>query len=257
MSTPVILTLQQEADILEGLSEWECDAHGAARIVFLNCRDIVVNAGVQIPNGVQVVVKVSIGIGGMNQTVRETRVYLESIRGDYDDKPLPLARLFAYGRIIEVMEQVEHYDYDWLLDEWEPEDGDKGFGYHGVEFQTEADKQLFFDAYYAFERLNDCFGYTSDNTQMGIDHNGHPVCYDWGYLSHAGYKQCSHDVCDEVSEYRCAEYLTECAGYLRLIEENNLLVESMDEFFNDMENAYQYHRDEDEYEDDYTEESGE
>lgn len=256
MLTPVILTLEQEADILESLSEWECDAHGAARIVFLNCRNIVVDAGIEIPENVQVVVKVSIGIGGMNQTARETRVYLESIRGDYGT-PLPLARLFAYGRIIEIMEQVEYYDYAWLFDEWMPQDGDEGLDYHGVRFQTETDKELFLEGYYAFERLNEYFGYTADNAQIGIDHNGRPVCYDWGYLVHAECKQCSHDACNEVSDYRSAEYLTECANYLRLIAENRLIVESMDDFFNDMENAYQYNDDEDEYENDYDETSAE
>ena len=151
------------------------------------------------------VIKIAVGLGGKTQMDNEVEAYENY--GDY----LPLARIPACGKFIEVMEKVDSSIFDSY-------DENAWFGLYynrdyGTLFQKGGELELDYDEAYSFEELckivqekkpeekaaireylelhsqieeavaelNDNLGYTNDNEQVGQDAEGRIVSYDYGF----------------------------------------------------------------------------
>ena len=151
------------------------------------------------------IIKIAVGLGGKTQMDNEIEAY-ESY-GDY----LPLARVLSYGEFVEIMEKVDTSIYDSY-----DENAWQGLYYarnYSELFQDNGELEPNYDEAYTFEELckivlekkpeekdaieeylelhaqieetvaelNDNFGYTSDNEQVGRDADGRIVSYDYGF----------------------------------------------------------------------------
>lgn len=189
----LVLSLEQEKQILQALKNTYPDSHGSSRAVFdgddIAFDDIMdmleENFNCDIHN---CVIKLALGIGGQNQSNREIKSYIEY--GDY----YPLAKIYAYGRFIEIMEKVDkvddnfrcysdysYYDLFTMVYGYEdPLDGERYVDYPEDADQKEIDEyETIFDTIY---RLEELFGETDDNGQLGYNAEGNLVCYDYGFL---------------------------------------------------------------------------
>lgn len=186
------LTIQQEKDILQYIVDHEVSfdniSYGSSRVVLFpneeNMKKICELAQVKIP--FDFVIKIALGEGGYNQSQREITSYEK--HGD----SYPLGEIYAYGAVLEFMVRVEPvdemyrnydgYDCEQLFnviyhsddDNWSQEDY-----YRDDEDKAKIREHEFI--WSAMCSLEDLFGVTGDNGQVGIDSNGHYVAYDYGF----------------------------------------------------------------------------
>lgn len=129
------------------------------------------------------IIKMSLGLGGYRQSVLEYNTYC-----NYEELQPCLATIVARGSIFTVMESVdtdydfyEFYDYyncdaEDMVGEWydEDENGNYPGGYErDIKFYNEARDVIY--------QLEEYFGRTSDNCQLGLTDSGHLVAYDYGF----------------------------------------------------------------------------
>ena len=129
------------------------------------------------------IIKMSLGLGGYRQSVLEYNTYC-----NYEDLQPCLATIVARGSIFTVMEEIdtdydfyEFYDYyncdaEDMVGEWydEDEDGNYPDGYErDIKFYNKARDVIF--------QLEEYFGTTSDNCQLGLTDSGDLVAYDYGF----------------------------------------------------------------------------
>ena len=129
------------------------------------------------------IIKMSLGLGGYRQSELEYNTYCK-----YEDLQPCLATIVARGSIFTVMESVdtdydfyEFYDYyncepGEMVGEWyeEDEDGNYPDGY-------ERDLDFYYKARNVILQLEEYFGSTSDNCQLGLTESGDLVAYDYGF----------------------------------------------------------------------------
>lgn len=139
---PKKMSMVAERELLKKLLKSQPIGNGSSRMVFIH------------PTDNSKIVKVAVGAKSLRQNTLEVEMYR------YNGDSGFLARIFEYGRFCIVMERmVACYE-----EEEEPQDD---YGY---------------DAYRDVHNwLDDMFGYTSDNGQIGKTMDGRYVAYDYGF----------------------------------------------------------------------------
>lgn len=129
------------------------------------------------------VIKMSLGLGGYRQSELEYNTYCK-----YEELQHCLATIVARGSIFTVMESVdtdcdfyEFYSYyncdaEDMVGEWYDADED---GNYPEEY--ERDIKLYNQARRVIYELEEYFGETSDNCQLGRTESGDLVAYDYGF----------------------------------------------------------------------------
>ena len=199
----VELTPEQEIEILKSLSPENYLGCGSSRAVY-SLND-------------EYVVKIAIAIPGVNQNKTELDRYLdENGINSFHPENRKVATIAAYGLCILVAEKVNtdlgdtyHIDRVFHLLNEEPymdsaDSLNKQLQYHikaalkliGVEGNTREDFYKYFNELEEYQKkfnermdeaerveeyLNDEYGHTSDNEQVGMTASGRIVAYDFGY----------------------------------------------------------------------------
>ena len=178
-----MLTKDEEMFVLKTLSECETIGNGSSRYVFADNSETIQNYfGFDRP----VVVKVACGGGGMTQNDAECKLYED----EGDD--LPIAKIFARGKFVEIMEAVEVLDYvdtlrdamDYCNDQYDVFQAINDFDIDDDWTEddliiTEREAEEVYDV---VNYLADYTGFTTDNAQLGRTVDGDLVCYDYGYM---------------------------------------------------------------------------
>ena len=203
------LTRSQEKLILDYLVEnTDYISHGSSRLVFevtKPLRDALINAGVDLPTDRELVVKVLFGEGGVIQQTRECDVY-----NAYADTNC-FARIFYSGVMVII---AEYIDIDGELVDWCCCNYD-----HFVHLARSGDdlEDIFdFDdeeeGDYPVKNLEDLiaiinvmdvgtsiFGFTGDLGQIGYNHDGQFVLFDYGFIGDSDSIQTAYHITDAVS----------------------------------------------------------
>ena len=245
------LTNQEEKDLLECVQVLQIKdsylGRGSARLVYLldpyqdeSHADVLKIAG--LPCDRSYVLKVALGVGGMNQNGREINAFLEY------GNAYPLAEIYRSGKFIEIMEYVEPiddeyrdidpYDFDCLesfydelngvqeayaefLNDLDPAVEDaEDFEYN--DFNAIFKKREVTEVWHALCELADLFGETSDNAQLGYNDAGELVCYDYGYQVGSGYDWASK--CGCILTENLNAYFKLCIESLE-VEKNFIILE--------------------------------
>lgn len=126
-------------------------------------------------------VKIAFGAGGMNQNILETSAY-ENYGSD-----APIAKIYAVGDVIEIMEVLTLADEAETLREdgieygdWEDYDDYLYNTYSPVAYKL-LNRALLEEMFNTMWELANYFGQTSDNAQLGLNEDGEILCYDYGY----------------------------------------------------------------------------
>lgn len=201
-----MLTKDEEKFVLNTLLECETIGCGSSRYVFMDNGETIQNYfGFDRP----VVVKVACGGGGMTQNDAECELYEQN--GD----DLPLAKIMARGKFIEIMEAIEELDYvdtlrdvmDYCCDQYDVFQAINDFDVDDNWTEddliiTEAEAEEVYDV---VNYLVGYTGFTTDNAQLGRTIDGDLVCYDYGYVvggSPSGREQVSsHTYSIQVEKY--------------------------------------------------------
>ena len=166
------LSQQQERDLLIMLSNrYLVDCSGAARLVIMVETSDLLEVGIPVDPQSEYVVKVAIGMAGINQTAIESGCY-KSLGHKY-----PLAAIPFMGDYVEIMERVKVIDGPRCA--WDQGDTE-GFVSEMVQYygSTETEAKKMYDVVCALDELN---GETSDNGQIGYTADGRIVAFDYGY----------------------------------------------------------------------------
>ena len=170
------LTTPQEIELILNLRnlDFKVIDHGMARCVIETPKEIAEQFGITQPS----VIKLAIGEGGVVQTQNEINAFLE-YGLDY-----PLAEIHVGGRFIEIMERVTPLDegYTDYLDYTDGED---------YAAQNDTDEAEAIEAFGAAYQLEDIFGSTGDNGQVGKNIYGQIVAYDYGFFADSDHAQTS------------------------------------------------------------------
>lgn len=195
-----LLNNEQEKQILECLAGGYMPiGHGASRFVFPIDTKQLIEAGLELDINKRYVVKVAIGIAGINQNNVESTVFRYN-GSEY------LAEIPYIGHYVEIMEYVKPLPDSVRdgADEYYFED----FYPYVEDDLTYKEASLCFDV---IQELNSINGQTSDNGQLGYNDNGDIVAYDYGYLSGSDEIQCSRllecidpDSAEQISAYLLA-----------------------------------------------------
>ena len=188
-----LLSSEQEKRLLQMIiDKYTVKDSGASRLViFVSTADIIA-CGISVePNGLYVV-KVAVGLGGINQTNIEANAYR-----NYGDEFL--ARIYFLGHYVEIMERVECFEYlrryaenyrDDFIEEashyigihvdYDEEDEEEGTDYLHRLNQNELISTLH-TIYDVIEQLDAINNITNDNGQIGRTADGRMVAYDYGF----------------------------------------------------------------------------
>ena len=198
---PLRLSTEMEADILElALANKNFIDNGSSRAVY-GLNDYLV-------------VKLAIDEGGIHQNLVELETFLNNPKG-------PLARLYAYGEFVVVMEIVKVIGYtnvenalDIINEECEFEINEKGevFDERGkiLPFTFKEMKKI--DE--TVTQLHEIFGYSEDNFQLGFGSRG-VVSFDYGYIPEDHEISISKSLTSKICEIGEWEILREILDELR------------------------------------------
>lgn len=150
------LSKEREKNILKLLSKQKRYENGSSRAVFL------------FEN---FVIKVAFDLGGFLQNEREIELYK-----DYGSEYL--AKIFAYGDYILIMERVELLDYEMVGDVVEYE-GDYNEYLYFFDREVPGINDKITDTVYFLHDIN---LETTDNYQLGLTNDDRVVAYDYGYF---------------------------------------------------------------------------
>lgn len=141
------------------------------------------------------VIKIAMGMGGIRQNRNEQEVC--------ECYNVPIAEICAFGKFIEIMEKIEPEDYRDLMYDYDcdsdcyMEDYIENYKQRADETAEHFEKRVrevredVEQACNVIHELNEIFGYTSDNAQLGRTAEGRIVSYDYGFKSDADYEQTS------------------------------------------------------------------
>ena len=231
-----LLNNEQEKQILDCLaSGYMPIGHGASRFVFPIDTKQLIDAGLELDINKRYVVKVAIGIAGINQNNVESTVFRYN-GSEY------LAEIPYIGHYVEIMEYVEPLPdsvRNWA-DEYYFEDF-----YENVEDDlTKSEASRCFDV---IQELNNINGCTSDNGQLGYNDNGDIVAYDYGYLSGSDEVQCSDllECIDPDSAEQISAYLLAIKNIIAADEDAMAILEEqyMDKIRENIENGVEILKD--------------
>jgi len=213
-------------------------ASGASRAVFSCTTDIADYLHLPEKDHGRYVMKVALGKGGISQMKTEFETYTE-----YGDRGV-LAEIVAIGRYVEIMEAVDVWDFRDEAD-WGYEVSAEEIYSNNEDYLTEEDAQKVVDTICL---LNDLFGCTSDNGQIGKNSRGMWVAFDYGYIPENGHDSQTSDISDyiEDDDYRDKYML----GLLELLDQEEDFMGAWEKTFLGEDDEDE----EDEEEDDYSEE---
>ena len=179
-----LLSNEQEAAILNLIADkYKCQDNGASRMVFLVDTKDLIQIGLKLFENYKYVVKVSIGIAGINQSRIEASAFERfGASGEY-----PLAPISYIGHYVEIMDRVKPISLarDYACDD-EDDFIDAMLEEYGY---SEDDCRVMYNAIQMLHEIN---GYTSDNGQIGFSCNdGSIVAYDYGYEADSDDELCS------------------------------------------------------------------
>lgn len=179
-----LLSNEQEAAILNLIADkYRCEDNGASRMVFLVDTKDLIQIGLKLFENYKYVVKVSIGIAGINQSRIEASAFERfGASGEY-----PLASISYIGHYVEIMDRVEPIE---LARDYACDDEDDFINAMLEEYDySEDDCRLMYNAIQMLHEIN---GHTSDNGQIGFSCNdGSIVAYDCGFEADSDEELCS------------------------------------------------------------------
>lgn len=228
MKTINSLTAIQEIALLNLLAQrYDVTDHGAARLVYTVDNEDLAECGIAVERDCRYVVKVAIGLAGLNQNEIEANTYCEHGDG------APLARIVYVGRYLEVMERVYHIEgcdsfndlrgYADYIDNSEDEFIAIILGYHDI--STSDAKKI----YAVISMLTSLFGQTNDNGQLGVTLDGRIVAFDYGYMVDSDMRLCSElaEMAEMDDSNFVADYLKKLIDAVRGGE--TLVIEDIEE----------------------------
>lgn len=188
-----LLSMEEELDIINRISNGEFGGYGdngASRVVYFPKDGALSFLGITRP----CVIKVAVGVGGMNQLNAEVETYI-NYRDNYQ-----LANIYAYGQYVEIMEKVKpvyafrsSYVTDWdgnpeCIEEFAI---NEFFCEDSTDEEKEEWRKVAESGFHAAALLKEVFGETSDNGQLGrrYDENGNltteMVAFDYGFYCYS------------------------------------------------------------------------
>lgn len=197
-----LLSNEQEAAILNLIADkYQCEDNGASRMVFLVDTKDLIQIGLKLFENYEYVVKVSIGIAGINQSRIEASAFERfGASGEY-----PLASISYIGHYVEIMDRVEPIE---LARDYACDDEDDFINAMLEEYDySEDDCRVMYNTIQMLHEIN---GHTSDNGQIGFSCNdGSIVAYDYGYEVDSDDELCSdlHSYFDIYNTESLAKYL--------------------------------------------------
>lgn len=215
-----LLSNEQEAAILNLIADkYQCEDNGASRMVFLVDTEDLIQIGLKLFENYKYVVKVSIGIAGINQSRIEASAFERfGASGEY-----PLASISYIGHYVEIMDRVEPID---LARDYACDDEDDFIDAMLEEYDySEDDCRVMYNAIQMLHEIN---GHTSDNGQIGFSCNdGSIVAYDYGYEVDSEDELCSdlRSYFDIYNTESLAEYLHALVKILGAEEDAMLALE--------------------------------
>lgn len=225
-----LLSNEQEAAILNLIADkYQCEDNGASRMVFLVDTKDLIQIGLKLFENYKYVVKVSIGIAGINQSRIEASAFERfGASGEY-----PLASISYIGHYVEIMDRVEPIE---LARNHACDDEDNFIDAMLEEYDySEDDCRVMYNVIQMLHEIN---GHTSDNGQIGFNCNdGSIVAYDYGWEVGSEDELCSdlRSYFDIYNTESLAEYLHALVKILGA-EEDAMLA---------LEESYGVHRDDD------------
>lgn len=197
-----LLSNEQEAAILNLIADkYQCEDNGASRMVFLVDTKDLIQIGLKLFENYEYVVKVSIGIAGINQSRIEASAFERfGASGEY-----PLASISYIGHYVEIMDRVEPIE---LARDYACDDEDDFINAMLEEYDySEDDCRVMYNTIQMLHGIN---GHTSDNGQIGFSCNdGSIVAYDYGWEVGSDDELCSdlHSYFDIYNTESLAKYL--------------------------------------------------
>lgn len=179
-----LLSNEQEAAILNLIADkYRCEDNGASRMVFLVDTKDLIQIGLKLFENYKYVVKVSIGIAGINQSRIEASVF-ERFGAS---REYPLASISYIGHYVEIMDRVEPIE---LARDYACDDEDDFINAMLEEYDySEDDCRIMYNTIQMLHEIN---GHTSDNGQIGFSCNdGSIVAYDYGFEADSDEELCS------------------------------------------------------------------
>lgn len=213
-NTVKVFTPDEERGILTSLATAEFLGNGASRLVY-ECTDYA--AELLNVDAEDYVIKVAMGLAGVNQNSAEIEFFL-------NHEYAPVAEIRGYGRFIEVMEKVEiDYCYRDFAEE-EVYEGNEEEAIDNADYY-DLEPEEAEEAFDVIMVLQDYFGHTSDNGQLGRTRNGDLVAYDYGFFSHSDDRQMASidEMLSDSDDLRLA-YL---GGLLEIMEKS---IEALDRY---------------------------
>lgn len=215
-----LLSNEQEAAILNLIADkYQCKDNGASRMVFLVDTKDLIQIGLKLFENYKYVVKVSIGIAGINQSRIEASAFERfGASGEY-----PLASISYIGHYVEIMDRVEPIE---LARDYACDDEDNFINAMLEEYDySENDCRVMYNVIQMLHEIN---GHTSDNGQIGFSCNdGSIVAYDYGYEVDSDDELCSdlRSYFDIYNTESLAEYLHALVKILGAEEDAMLALE--------------------------------
>lgn len=144
---------------------------GSSRVVF-HCTDELADY-LKLPSqDEKYIVKIAMGEGGVEQMRVEVETFIE-----YGDTGA-FAEIAAVGRYVEIMEYVETADFSGAADE--------NWGPAAIKDEYDVSKLEADSIFETIETLEEIFGHTADNGQLGKTLNDYWVAYDYGFIPGKG-----------------------------------------------------------------------
>ena len=225
-----LLSNEQEAAILNLIADkYRCADNGASRMVFLVDTKDLIQIGLKLFENYKYVVKVSIGIAGINQSRIEASAFERfGASGEY-----PLAPISYIGHYVEIMDRVNPVD---LARDHACDDEDDFINAMLEEYDySEDDCRVMYNAIQMLHEIN---GYTCDNGQIGFSCNdGSIVAYDYGWEVDS-----DDELCSDLRSYFDIYSTKSLAKYLHALVK--ILGEEEDAMLA-LEESYGVHRDDD------------
>ena len=224
-----VLTHEQEKLILDYVKGINTEDAGCARMIFPLSVELEYKLGLRIP--FPCIIKLAMGIGGYRQNQLEIKTYLEHCDS------LPLAELAAYGRFVEIMERVEVEDWRDFYDNYSDVDDYMDCEVERKDNETEEEFEERYERTYknackavdTMEQLNDFFGFTGDNGQIGINRYGDYVAYDYGYTTTRSTDEQVSDINESVYDKEARDEYIE--GLRDLLDKEEDVLEAYEKKF--------------------------
>ena len=238
------LTISEERMVLDLLKDAGFYDNGASRCVFECSDEIARYLGICADD---YIIKLACGMGGIRQTEAEVECYL-------NNPDAPLAKIFAYGRYVEVMERVEiEEDFrdfaEECCEDWGvPYETFYDYNCNGSEDEgySDDDDRRAEEAYDVIIQLHEIFGHTADNGQLGRDKNGYLVAYDYGFIAGNGCDGQTSEVADYM--YNDVQRNAYIDAVIKLLDESIEMLRAWEDAFlscdnevYDHDNSYAYY----------------